>query len=208
MAPAAADMHRLEARVASFTAVTRPKRAAKIAFPLSADSHPDLTPASLASAGFYHTPVAGEEDACTCFLCPLALSGWDEGDNPHVEHVGRDTPCAWRELVCALEVDRINGGPGRLRTEFATADELPSSEARTALRVQTFGTWWPHTTPSAHDVSWHWKELTPARARRVHLHAVQGVAGRNDVPVVQVRGRRVGGGRRPSVRYLLLRGLC
>lgn len=153
MAPVAADMHRLEARIASFAAVTRPKRLAKLAFPLSPDTHPRLTPASLASAGFYHTPVSEEEDACTCFLCPLALSGWDEDDNPHVEHVGRDTPCAWKELVCALEVDQLEGGPGRLRKEYASAEELPSSEARTALRVQTFGHWWPHATPSAEDVS-------------------------------------------------------
>ncbi|KLT40797.1 hypothetical protein CC85DRAFT_248758 [Cutaneotrichosporon oleaginosum] len=146
-------MQRLEARVASFSAVVRPKRAAKPAWPLARDTHPALTPAALAAAGFYHTPVAGEEDACMCFLCPLALSGWDAGDNPHVEHVGRDTPCAWKELVCALEVDRLRGGPGRARTEFASADELPSSEARTALRVQTFGDWWPLQAPSPLDLA-------------------------------------------------------
>lgn len=112
---ARADMHRLEARVASFAAVTRPKRSVKPAFPFSIDTHPQLTPEILAAAGFYHTPVEGEEDACTCFLCPLALSGWDADDNPHIEHLGRDKPCAWKELVCTLEVDRLNGGPGRLR---------------------------------------------------------------------------------------------
>ncbi|GMK57232.1 hypothetical protein CspeluHIS016_0400660 [Cutaneotrichosporon spelunceum] len=152
MAPSG-DMHRLETRITSFAAVTRPKRSAKIAFPLDPATYPALTPVSLAAAGFYHTPAPEEEDACSCFLCPLALSGWDEGDNPHIEHVGRDSPCAWKELVCALEVDRLEGGPGRLRTEFASAEELPSSETRTALRVQTFGNWWPHAKPSALELA-------------------------------------------------------
>lgn len=116
MAPAAsADMHRLEARIASFDAVTRPKRAAKVAFPLSADEYPNLTPEILAAAGFYHTPTASDPDNCRCFMCHLTLGGWETGDNPHVEHLKRDCECAWREIVCTLEVDRTEGGPGRLR---------------------------------------------------------------------------------------------
>lgn len=103
----------------SYAAVTRPKKHAKVAFPLSAESHPFLTPAALAAAGFYHYPGKESDpeshDTCRCFLCGLVLGGWDEDDDPFAEHVKREGDCAWKELVCRIEVDRASGGPGRLR---------------------------------------------------------------------------------------------
>jgi len=113
-------MQCLDARIASFAAITRPKRSAKIAFPLDAKTYPHLTPNALAMAGFYHFPSADADDpdaddTCKCFLCELVLGGWDTDDNPFVEHVKRDSECAWKEIVCRLEVDRMQGGPGRMR---------------------------------------------------------------------------------------------
>lgn len=117
-------MQCLEARLASFEAVTKPKRSAKVAFPLDPKTYPNLTPKALAIAGFYHTPGKATEvdthDTCRCFLCGLVLGGWDEDDDPHAEHVKRDGECAWKEVVCRVEVDQANGGPGRLRWAVAS----------------------------------------------------------------------------------------
>lgn len=112
-------MQCLEARIASFEAVTRPKRSAKVGFPLSAAEYPHLTPSSIAGAGFYHYPGRESEtdshDTCRCFFCGLILGGWDQDDDPFAEHVKREGDCAWKELVCRLQVDKVEGGPGRLR---------------------------------------------------------------------------------------------
>lgn len=112
-------MQCLEARLKSYDAVSRPKRAAKVAFPLDPAQYPNLTPVALARAGFYHIPGKEKDvdshDSCKCFMCGLELGGWDEDDDPFAEHVRRDGECAWKEVICRNEVDRANGGEGRLR---------------------------------------------------------------------------------------------
>ncbi|EKD00282.1 hypothetical protein A1Q2_05459 [Trichosporon asahii var. asahii CBS 8904] len=133
-------MQCLEARLKSYDAVTRPKRAAKVAFPLDPEQYPYLTPAALSKAGFYHQPGKEKDvdshDTCKCFMCGLVLGGWDEDDDPFAEHVRRDGECAWKEVICRIEVDRANGGEGRLR-----------------YREDTFGDWWPHDKPTAKDLA-------------------------------------------------------
>ena len=36
----------------------------------------------MAKAGFVYTPQSAGDDTATCFYCELALSGWEEGDDP------------------------------------------------------------------------------------------------------------------------------
>jgi hypothetical protein len=100
----------LDARVASFEAITKPKSKAKPAFPLDPSVYPHLTPKNLAAAGFYHLPgpEADSFDTCSCFLCGLRLGGWDEDDDPFKEHVKRGS-CAWAELVCQAKIRREKG---------------------------------------------------------------------------------------------------
>jgi len=105
-------MHFSETRLNSYLPVLKPKSKAKPAFPLSSSTHPNLTPESLAAAGFYHHPDKGatgqDADTCKCFLCGLSLGGWDEGDDPFEEHANR-SGCAWGEVVCRIKVDKRKG---------------------------------------------------------------------------------------------------
>jgi hypothetical protein len=99
-----------EARLESFNAVNKPKSKAKIAFPLSPNTHPRLTPKLLAQAGFYHTPESGtvDDDTCKCFMCGISLGGWDEGDDPFAEHANRGG-CSWGDMVCRVKYDSLKG---------------------------------------------------------------------------------------------------
>ncbi|KAL1407248.1 hypothetical protein Q8F55_006666 [Vanrija albida] len=143
-------MQRLDARLASFEAVTKPKKSAKVGFPLSDATHPRLTPELLARAGFYHAPgkAVDTHDTCKCFMCDLELGGWDEDDDPFVEHLKREGSCGWKEVVCRIEVDEVSTGEGRGRLVYETLDALPNSTKNTAFREKTFGDWWPHKVPS------------------------------------------------------------
>lgn len=64
----------------------------------------------MAMAGFYYSPNGSEAsmDTCTCFLCGVRLGGWDQGDDPCVEHVTRGD-CAWAETVCQVDIDQRKG---------------------------------------------------------------------------------------------------
>lgn len=79
-------------------------------FPLSASTHPHLTPEALATAGFFYDPGPDESslDTCKCFLCGLKLGGWDEEDDPFEEHVKRGN-CAWADFVCLPVITRRKG---------------------------------------------------------------------------------------------------
>ncbi|TXT13160.1 hypothetical protein VHUM_01561 [Vanrija humicola] len=148
-------MQRLDARLASFEAITKPKKSAKPGFPLSEATHPRLTPELLARAGFYHAPgkAADTHDTCRCFMCGLELGGWDEDDDPFVEHLKREGSCGWKEVVCRIEVDDLDTGEGRGRLVYETLDALPNSTKNTELREKTFGDWWPHKVPSVRSLA-------------------------------------------------------
>ncbi|BEI96908.1 hypothetical protein CcaverHIS631_0204970 [Cutaneotrichosporon cavernicola] len=151
MAPT--DMYRIEARIASFAAVTRPKRLAKVAFPLDPSTHPALTPASLAAAGFYHTPSSGEEDTCSCFLwficapsktspdgttCPLCnyeVVEWEEDDDPMTIHKRKEPECPF--FTATVKKGRRTKAVPKRATRAQTIDEsvqeiAPPAEEATA----------------------------------------------------------------------------
>lgn len=107
---AAAMMHRQEDRLASFLPISKPKGRARHGWPHTEASHPLLTPANMAHAGFYFSPGGSEAsyDTCTCFLCGVRLGGWDADDDPWYEHASRGD-CAWAETVCKTELDKRAG---------------------------------------------------------------------------------------------------
>eukprot|EP01065_Artemidia_motanka_P022760 TRINITY_DN26959_c0_g1_i1.p1 TRINITY_DN26959_c0_g1~~TRINITY_DN26959_c0_g1_i1.p1 ORF type:complete len:251 (+),score=49.51 TRINITY_DN26959_c0_g1_i1:78-755(+) len=49
--------------------------------------------AALAAAGFYHNPVPGNSDRCTCFCCGVSLLRWESDDDPWREHKRHSPSC-------------------------------------------------------------------------------------------------------------------
>ncbi|ORY30335.1 hypothetical protein BCR39DRAFT_148558 [Naematelia encephala] len=145
-------MQHLDARIASFKPVLRPKSRAKPSFPLSASTHPLLTPQNLAEAGFYHLSDQSDldtPDSCKCFTCGLHLGGWDSDDDPHEEHVKRDNGCVWAEAVCRPKVEKTRRATDpTYQTVFLDAESLPGSSKSAAMREATYGKWWPHKARS------------------------------------------------------------
>jgi hypothetical protein len=93
-----------------------------------------LTRAKLAKAGFFYHPSADKPDNTACFLCHRGLDGWDEDDDPLVEHLKHSPDCAWA-LVEAVETQI---------EEFS--QEYPASKRLLDARKATFGNQWPHET--------------------------------------------------------------
>jgi Inhibitor of Apoptosis domain len=49
-----------------------------------------LTPAVMAKGGFIQMQSAPESDNAVCPYCCVNLDGWEEGDDPLLEHSKRD----------------------------------------------------------------------------------------------------------------------
>jgi hypothetical protein len=170
----ALQMQMYDDRLASFDPISKPKTKARPGWPLDAKTHPRLTPANMASAGFYFSPGSNEDsgDNCACFLCGVQLGGWAEDDDPHKEHVDRGN-CAWAETVCQVFLDKANNvyvespflrmvdwtGLMNRKRDYATPEDLPSSATYSYVRENTYyskdrGTcWWPHVTNKNHKVT-------------------------------------------------------
>lgn len=88
----------------------------------------------LARAGFYFKPGPDNLDNCVCFICDRNLDGWEEGDNPFLEHVSHGPDCGW-----AINAD-ITWGLANDRQ----VDEDPLCERLIEARTATFGDKWPH----------------------------------------------------------------
>ncbi|GJE86671.1 BIR-domain-containing protein [Phanerochaete sordida] len=106
-------------------------------------------PHSLAEAGFYYTPSASDRDAVTCFMCKEKLSGWEEEQDPFVEHVRIASSCCWAITRCGLINDMDEDG----NFVFPDITRLPSSKAIEKARADTFGRNWPHDATKGHSVS-------------------------------------------------------
>ncbi|CCU74266.1 Baculoviral IAP repeat-containing protein 5 [Blumeria hordei DH14] len=87
---------------------------------------------NLAGAGFFYYPTHMNPDNVACFLCHKALDGWEETDDPFVEHLKHSPDCGWA----------ITTAIGRLGGSLYEQDPLSSKllEARKA----TFADKWPH----------------------------------------------------------------
>ncbi|KAI0469569.1 hypothetical protein F4859DRAFT_135582 [Xylaria cf. heliscus] len=94
--------------------------------------HKQLDPETFARAGFYFAPSSEYIDTTVCFLCCKSMSGWEEDDNPFVEHLRLSPHCGWA-VVAAIEI-----GLG----DYALDD--PTSSEMIEARKETFGDRWPH----------------------------------------------------------------
>lgn len=132
-------------RLLSFTA-TRTRRfnlPSHSAWPLSPSTHPNLTPALLARAGWFFTPSKASPDQVTCFLCRKSLGGWEEGDDAFEEHVGHGGGCAWAETRCRVELARRRVGAGAGKASAGKERlEGEADGSADALRKTTFAKSW------------------------------------------------------------------
>ncbi|KJZ77943.1 hypothetical protein HIM_02580 [Hirsutella minnesotensis 3608] len=94
--------------------------------------HKQIAPTSLAKAGFYFDPTPASPDNVTCFLCGKGLDGWEEGDDPLLEHLKHASHCGWA-VVAAIEAEI---------DDYAKTD--PSSADMIEARKATFADMWPH----------------------------------------------------------------
>jgi hypothetical protein len=71
-------------------------------------------------------------DNVTCFLCCKSILGWEEGDNPLVEHRNLSPDCGWA-IVASIEA-----------RDEVLLNEYPLSAAMIEARKATFADRWPH----------------------------------------------------------------
>jgi hypothetical protein len=88
----------------------------------------------LSKAGFYFAPSGSSPDNCRCFLCEVQLDGWEDGDNPAVEHYMHSSSCGWAVNCYIRHMFESN----------QTLDEDPLSTKYADARVATFQGTWPH----------------------------------------------------------------
>lgn len=62
----------------------------------------------MSAAGFYWSGNEKENDTATCFMCSKVLDGWEESDNPWLEHQKHAPQCLFVKLgrpECELNVN-------------------------------------------------------------------------------------------------------
>jgi hypothetical protein len=91
-----------------------------------------LTSSQLAKAGFFYYPTQANPDNVVCFLCHKSLDGWEEDDDPLVEHLKHSSDCGWA-IVAAIE-----------RQDGDFSEEYPASARMIDARKATFADKWPH----------------------------------------------------------------
>lgn len=94
--------------------------------------HEQLDPDKFANAGFYFAPTPEYPDNTVCFLCYKNMGGWEEDDDPFVEHLRLSPHCGWA-LVAGIEM-----GLGDYALDDPTGTEMVNA------RKATFGDRWPH----------------------------------------------------------------
>ncbi len=52
----------------------------------------------MSCAGFYHCNAEGEDDGVRCFCCFKEMEGWDQNDDPWVEHRSHQNNCYFAKL--------------------------------------------------------------------------------------------------------------
>ncbi|KAL6715192.1 hypothetical protein ACLMJK_007456 [Lecanora helva] len=88
----------------------------------------------LARAGLFYQPTSSCPDNTICYLCQSSIDGWEEGDDPVVEHLRLSPNCGWA-ITVAIEQDVENGS-------YSLED--PMCEKVLNARRMTFGSSWPH----------------------------------------------------------------
>jgi len=140
-------METYEGRLASFK-LHPSKRKANDAYSSTKawPHHPtkfSVTPATLASAGFYHDPTESATDNVTCVYCHKGLEGWENGDDALDEHLKRvidkstGDKCPWA-TVMGIKRDFDLFGPA----ELDGGNHDPMAQHLVTARRKTFGEWW------------------------------------------------------------------
>ncbi|KAI9893941.1 MAG: hypothetical protein M1814_005494 [Vezdaea aestivalis] len=134
--PAPEEASTYEGRLATFESAVptakrgpAPKSRKPISWPLIRP-----TPHQLARAGFYFRPTPTYLDNVACFVCNKSLDGWNEHDDPILEHLEHSKDCGFA-LVAAIEGRVDIGERGHLH---------PLSEEMKFARRTTFRDSWPH----------------------------------------------------------------
>lgn len=124
-------------RLASFTAsipVATKKRTSSAKGTKSITwPHKSPSPEELALAGFYYKPSAEAPDNTICYMCERQLDGWEEDDDPVVEHLKHSNTCGWAILMAVMK-----------ETHDATNIEDPTQSRIADARTATFESGWPH----------------------------------------------------------------
>ncbi|TPX15950.1 uncharacterized protein E0L32_000284 [Thyridium curvatum] len=94
--------------------------------------HKSIAAADMARAGFYFNPRPSNPDNVACFLCRKELDGWEEDDEPLVEHLKHSPDCGWA-ICAAIEVELGD-----------VAREDPRQPHLLEARKATFAGRWPY----------------------------------------------------------------
>ena len=95
--------------------------------------HKNPSPEELAVAGFYYKPSAEAPDNTVCYMCERQLDGWEEDDEPIVEHLKHSDKCGWAILMDVMKA-----------THDVTNMEDPTQSRISDARIATFESGWPH----------------------------------------------------------------
>lgn len=110
--------------------------------------HKFLCTSDLAKSGFYYLPSLTSPDNVVCFLCQKPLDGWEETDDPFVEHLRHSPNCGW---AITASIERSNG---------KWSEEHPLSTRIFEARKATFADKWPHEEKKGWKC--HTKQMTEA----------------------------------------------
>ncbi|KAI1265032.1 hypothetical protein F5Y18DRAFT_427149 [Xylariaceae sp. FL1019] len=94
--------------------------------------HNQLDPERFAKAGFYLDPTPEDPDSTVCFHCHNRFAGWEEGDDPCIEHLRLFPDCGFA-IIASITLQVGNWG-----SQNACLPELVSA------RKRTFAGRWPH----------------------------------------------------------------
>jgi hypothetical protein len=86
----------------------------------------------MANAGFVFQPQPSNPDNAVCFLCDKAMDGWEEDDDPVVEHLTHSPNCGW---AIAAAIEAGVGEFGKLH---------PLDPRMIEARKATFAGRWPY----------------------------------------------------------------
>ncbi|KAH9814337.1 hypothetical protein DFH28DRAFT_305318 [Melampsora americana] len=106
--------------------------------------HPDsfsITPAILASAGYFHDPVESEPDRTTCWMCGEATKDWVASDDPWLVHLEWAPNCPFARIAI-LDRQRdtqVPAWPDLLHQPWGpTAEWFPRGQTMIEARLATF----------------------------------------------------------------------
>ncbi|EED22299.1 chromosome segregation protein BIR1, putative [Talaromyces stipitatus ATCC 10500] len=91
------------------------------------------SPEQLAHAGFFFRPYDTNPDNTMCFLCGRALDGWEDGDDPVLEHLKHSPDCGWAII---MDIQSNTSNPAEIVD--------PTSSSIVEARRATFAIGWPH----------------------------------------------------------------